>query len=325
FGVRTAHGLWAEREGLIVRLENESGVVGFGEAAVIPWFGTESVDEAEAAGRELTGKVDDERLASLPARLVCLRNAFASARAKTSEAPATKHLAIAALLPAGRTALAQIAPKAEAGFRVFKWKVGVGDLADELGLLDDMCAALPSGASLRLDANGAWDRRQAARWMERCADRPVEFVEQPIAAGARGARDSLLGLADDYPTPVALDESFVSEGDLEQWIGVGWRGIFVVKPSLLGDVPSALARLAAAEADVVFSSALETAIGARAALQAAFAWTGQEVAPRPPRALGFGVWPLFTDARFDGPYLAPFIRWEDAQRINPEALWNALS
>lgn len=353
--VRTAHGLWTEREGLVVCLEDESGLAGYGEAAVIPWFGTETVDEAEAACRELTGKVDDERLNALPARLVCLRNAFASARAaraKACELPATKHLAIAALLPAGRAALEQIATKAEAGFRVFKWKVGVGDLADELGLFDDVCAALPSGAKLRLDANGAWDRRQAMRWMERCADRPVEFVEQPIAADARGAQDSLLGLAGDYPTPVALDESLVSEGDLEQWIGAGWRGIFVVKPSLLGDVRSALARLATADADVVFSSALETAIGARAALQTAFAWTGQPEdvqrksprlntesaqtrtessaskatpVPCPPRALGFGVWPLFSDARFDGPYLAPFIRWEDVQRINPEALWNALS
>ena len=44
-----------------------------------------------------------------------------------------------------------------------------------------------------------------------------------------------------------------------------------------------------------------------------------------PRALGFGVWPLFADARFDGPYLAPFLRAEDVERINVEAVWNALS
>lgn len=356
--VRTAHGPWAEREGVIVRLEDEAGVVGYGEAAVIPWFGTETAEEAEAVCRDLGKAVDDERLASVPGRLVVLRNALAAARnhlqERTKETkkesgqegspplspfppvkPAGSYLGIAALLPAGPAVLAQIAPKAEAGFRVFKWKVGVGDPADELGLLDDVCAALPSGAKLRLDANGAWDRRQAARWMERCADRPVEFVEQPVAADARGADDALVGLAGDYPTPIALDESLVGESDVERWIGAGWPGVFVVKPSLFGDVRSALARLAAAKADVVFSSALETGVGARAALQMAFAWSGpaevnhgssrMDTEARPPRALGFGVWPLFADARFDGPQLAPFIRWEDVERIDPEAVWRALS
>ena len=54
-------------------------------------------------------------------------------------------------------------------------------------------------------------------------------------------------------------------------------------------------------------------------MRVAFAWAGE------PRALGFGVWPLFADARFDGPAAAPFLRWEDVERINPEAVWNALS
>src|SRR5439155_4576617 len=122
------------------------------------------------------------------------------------------YLPVAALVPAGRAALAEIATKAEAGFRVFKWKVGVGDAADELSLLDDICAALPGGAKLRLDANGAWDRRKAERWLERCAERPVEFLEQPVAADAKGATDLLLGLASDFPTPLALDESVASDG-----------------------------------------------------------------------------------------------------------------
>jgi O-succinylbenzoate synthase len=178
---------------------------------------------------------------------------------------------------------------------------------------------LPSGGQLRLDANGAWDRRAAERWLERCADRPVEHVEQPIAAATRGAEDLLLGLAADYPTPLALDESLVGVGDVERWLGLGWPGVFVVKPTLLGGAADALGRLAAVRATVVFSSALETAVGARAALRSAFAWPG------PVKALGFGVWPLFADPVFNGPAAAPFVRREDVERIDPEAVWNALS
>ena len=328
--MRTAHGPWAEREGLLVRLEDAAGGVGYGEAAPIPWFGSETVGAAESACRELGEAVDDERLVALPRALGCLRNAMAAARPREKTfAPVHPHLAVAALLPAGRAALGQVAAKAEAGFRVFKWKVGVGDAADELALLDDVCAALPSGAKLRLDANGAWDRRQAERWLARCADRPVEFVEQPAFAGTTADRpsatemrkvdDLLRGLAGDFPTPIALDESVASDGDVERWLAMDWQGVWVIKPSLLGDVATTLAGLAKARATVVFSSALETRVGAQEALRVAFAWEGG------PRALGFGVWPLFADGRFDGPYAGPFLHWEDVNRINPEAIWNALS
>ena len=134
-----------------------------------------------------------------------------------------------------------------------------------------------------------------------------------------------------------------------------------MKPSLIGELASAMRRLTAAKADVVFSSALETAIGARTALRAAFEWnqsagiTNESGAAKPEvgrvipnaplgdassqtrrikdkpsylkpgRAHGFGVWPLFADTRFDGPHLAPFIRREDVERMNPEALWTALT
>jgi o-succinylbenzoate synthase len=346
--VRTAHGPWAEREGVIVRLEDasrtEKGRVGFGEAAPMAWFGTETIDEVEAGCRNLGEWVQAADLEALPRRLGCLRSAIGAARHEIARGeaaerdgtavPGTARLGVAALLPAGRTAVEQIGPKAEIGFRVFKWKVGVADLADELALLDDVCAALPNGGRLRLDANGAWDRRKAERWLERCAERPVEFVEQPCFADAaqgetaqRRTEDILLGLAQDYPTPIALDESLAGDGDVERWLSTGWPGVYVVKASLLGDVETAMAALERARARVVFSSALETAVGARAALMTAFHWAGalRSASESAPPALGFGVWPLFADMRFDGPAVAPYLRYDDVVAINPDSIWNALS
>ncbi len=324
----TAHGVFDAREGLFVRVQDEQGRVGYGEAATLPWFGTESVEVGADVVRTLGPEPYEKDFANIPASAGCLRNAVASALAMIAGEglPEAKPLPVAALLPAGRAALARISPLGEAGFRTFKWKVGVGDLADELALLDDVCAQLPDGARLRLDANGAWDRRQAERWLERTAERPVEYVEQPSFAKAsegtarcRRMEDLLFGLAGDFPTPLALDESLVGDGDVERWLGAGWPGVFVIKPALCADTGAVLGCLAAAKASVVFSSALETALGARAALTWAFRWSG------PVRALGFGVWPLFADARFDGPALAPFLRREDVMRIDPEAVWNALS
>ena len=51
--VRTSRGPWLRREGLYVRIERPDGSVGFGEAAPLPAFGTETVDEAEACCRSL--------------------------------------------------------------------------------------------------------------------------------------------------------------------------------------------------------------------------------------------------------------------------------
>lgn len=324
--VRTAHGPWPVREGVLVRLATSEGAVGYGEAAPIPWFGTETVEEIEAACRDLGDFVDDARLDSVPSHLGCLRGALAAARCRPAESPDAAARPVALLLPAGRAALPLIEPRAEIGFRVFKWKVGVADAADELALLDDVCARLPGGARLRLDANGAWDRRTAERWLERCAERPVEYVEQPSFAEPsqgsteqRKADDLMLGLAGDYPTPLALDESLTREGDITRWMAAGWPGYYVIKPSLLGDAEAAVAALAKAGARVVFSSALETAIGAKAALRVAFNWTGTV------HALGFGVWPLFADRRCDGPATAPFLRWRDVAAIDEEAVWNALN
>jgi O-succinylbenzoate synthase len=215
---------------------------------------------------------------------------------------------------------------AEAGFRVFKWKVGVGDPADELGLLDELCGRLPPGGRLRLDANGAWERRVAERWLERCAGRPVEFVEQPVAAppGASArdrarADDLLRGLAGAFPTPLALDESLAGDGDVARWLAEGWPGFYVLKLTLHAAPAATLEALARARARVVFSSALETRVGAAHALRLAWAWSGER------HALGFGVWPLFAARALDGPAAAPFLRREDVAALDLEEAWNALA
>jgi len=258
--VRTSRGSWGTREGIYVRLERRDGTVGFGEASPVPGFGSDSIDATEDACRALGTNPSEGVLAAVPRSLASLRNALANALGAPAGPSRHRSLSIAALLPAGRAALAAAPAKADAGFRVFKWKVGVEAADDERSMLDDLVAALPEGSRVRLDANGAWDRRTAERWLAHAAERPVEFVEQPIAADARGAADLLLGLATDFPVPVALDESIVDEGDVSRWLDAGWPGVFVIKPALIGDVRGVLAHLATARASVVFSSSLETAL-----------------------------------------------------------------
>ena len=314
--VRTGHGVWTEREGLYLRGTSPDGQVRYAEVSPVPGFSPESVEDDEALLLSLGDRLDPQRVQGLPAHAGALRRGLHRLLGEDFTPKATS-LGVAALLPAGKAALHVLPEKADIGYRVFKWKVGVHDPADERGILADLAAALPEGARLRLDANGAWEPRIAERWIGYAADFPIEYIEQPLAAGDPKNDARLLGLSQDYPTPLALDESLVGDSDIERWLGQGWPGIYVLKPSLLGSLPEALERLAKAKAQVVFSSALETALGARAALEAAFSWQG------PQRALGFGVWPLFQDSRFDGPQAGPFLRWEDVERLQEEPLWTA--
>lgn len=314
--LRTAHGWWAEREGLILRLEDDQGTVGFGEIAPIPWFGTETMVEAEEILRQFGNMVPDELLDKTPERYGCVRFALAQARSVSSATASTSRLPVAALLPAGREVLRVLPEKLEVGFLAFKWKVGVGDAEDELGILDDLLAQIPAHTKLRLDANGAWNRRDAARWLTRCADRPIEFVEQPVAPAEE---DTLLGLANDYPVKLALDESVVHLSDARRWQGLGWPGIFVIKPALAGPLHEVIDWILKTKADVVFSSAIESTLARSAILSAVLDQ------PLSRRALGFGVGEIFGDRRWDGPFIGPLIDNGCLAQTPGEELWNALN
>lgn len=313
--LRTAHGMWTEREGIIVRLEDEAGQVGFGEIAPIPWFGTETLKQADETCRKFGDRVSPELLAAVPEAQGCVRFALAMALPRRAGAGGTTRLPVAALLPAGRPAVQQLSTQLEAGYLAFKWKVGVNPIDDELGLLDDLLAILPAHAKLRLDANGAWTSRQAARWLTRCAGRPIEFVEQPVKPADE---DTLLGLAGDYPVTLALDESIVRLAEARRWQALGWPGVFVLKPALAGPLPEVIAWITATSPDVVISSALETVLGRTEILRAVLSQ------PLTRRALGFGLGAIFGDRRWDGPLLGPLA---DASCLAPnpgEGIWNAL-
>lgn len=311
----TSSGAWNVRQGVFIKVTGPDGRVGYGEAAPVPLRGKEDADVDLAACQALNGVL--RGVSQIPADLPALRSAVRAAT-EPAAAPKQASLGVAALLPSGRAALKEAPRLAEAGFRVFKWKVGIAAAADELAMLDDLLGYLPGTSRVRLDANQAWSRRTAETWLAAAATRPIEFIEEPVA-DSEGREDTLLGLAADYPVPIALDESIGSEAGLARWLDLGWRGFFVVKPQVALGIDGALERLHAAQARVVFSSVLETAIGAQSALRTAFSWPG-----RVP-ALGFGVWPLFADSRFDGPPAVPLLRPEDVSRISPEAVWNAAS
>ena len=95
--------------------------------------------------------------------------------------------------------------------------------------------------------------------------------------------------------------------------------MYVIKPAIAGPLDELAAWAQASKADIVLSSAIETALGRAAILRFAFA---HELTKR---AVGFGVGEIFGDRLWDGPIIGPLIDVGWSTTINPEELWNALN
>lgn len=290
----TGHGSWDTRDGLLVRLEDRDGRAGYGEIAPIPWFGTETLVSARFQLGLLGTEVHPEDIRQIPSTHPCCQAALGAAMEELQGTPypSGRRLPVSALLPSGDEAVFSLKERLSEGFVTAKIKIGVGGRDREMSLVERLCGLLPEGGRLRLDANGALDTASASAWLEFAADLPIDFLEQPIPPDDP---DGLLGLAADFPTPVALDESVVRVDDLKRWRDRGWPGLFVIKPSLAGS-PGVLREEMGDDDAFVFSTAMETAIGHRSALRIAFLSSSR-------RALGFGVGAFFPDAH-DEPFMS---------------------
>ncbi|HEY9763889.1 MAG TPA: o-succinylbenzoate synthase, partial [Trichocoleus sp.] len=208
--LQTAHGNWALREGILLRLTDETGRTGFGEIAPIPWFGSESVEAALACCERLKGWQEIAQLTAISPELPACQFGFGlalwelqgsflpvgtefparTARAKAGHKPlqsdpkdngGVENEWVCGLLPAGEGALVAWQKLWERGHRTFKWKVGVYGAETELGWLRKLVTALPAGGRLRLDANGGLTKTEAVQWLESCEGLPgIEFMEQPL-------------------------------------------------------------------------------------------------------------------------------------------------
>jgi L-alanine-DL-glutamate epimerase-like enolase superfamily enzyme len=157
-----------------------------------------------------------------------------------------------------------------AGFRVYKLKVGLAPVADELALLRHLTAVLPAGVRLRLDANCAWSLTSAAAFLDGLQGLPLESVEEPLASPSLASLKTLQQAA---PCTLALDES-IGTLDLTRLLGQPPVRRLVLKPILHGGLLPCLkiagqARRAGME--VLVTTSLDSAAGTWAAAQLAAA------------------------------------------------------
>ncbi|HBB32058.1 MAG TPA: o-succinylbenzoate synthase [Cyanobacteria bacterium UBA8803] len=294
--MQTRHGSWEVREGIILRLTDGRGQVGWGEIAPIPWFGSETLEQALFFCQQLPLEITATDIFSIPAELPACQFGFESAlglengdlaAGRQGISPPPSSLLFSCLLPTGEAALHSWQQGWNCGYRTFKWKIGVAIIEDELKLFDQLVQALPQSAQLRLDANGGLTRQTTHRWLKACDEAGiVEFLEQPLPPEEF---EVMQAMSDRYATSIALDESVATLEQLENSYQKGWRGIFVIKAAIAGSPKRLRQFCKEQDIDTVFSSVMETPIGRQAALQLAGELSHRD------RAVGFGVYHWFTE------------------------------
>jgi L-alanine-DL-glutamate epimerase-like enolase superfamily enzyme len=287
----TARGRLERRELVLVRV-HAGGLVGLGETAALSLRGGDTlgaiVEELEALE---TAAVSRVARAAVEIALLDLSGKAAGEPAwRVLGAEAARPLDCNATLTAGAPAdvAGQARAWAERGFRTFKLKVGMdGDVAQVAAARE----ALSGDATLRVDANGAWDVEQATARL--AAMGPLELAEQPVRTAAE-----LHELRRRTEVPLAADESVVTPDDARA-LGDVCR-FATVKLAKVGGPAAALA--IARELPVYLSSALDGPVGIAAAAHVA------QVVPDAGIAHGLATSLLFSEtvgrgAELDGPML----------------------
>ena len=285
--LRTSHGIWQIREGIIVSLTDEAGKVGKGEIAPLPWFGSETLSQALEFCQHLGENITEEEIITIPDHLPCCQFALESAWLNLKENQLDNQdkqlqdLDYCYLLPAGEKALTNWENLYHSqAVTTFKWKIGVYPLAQEIQILKELTKTFPSKIKLRLDANGGLNLSEAQRLLAVTDTlQAIEFIEQPLPQNNLA---DMLQLSQEYSTLLALDESVASFRQLQQVCQQGWQGIYVIKAAIMG-FSGKLSQFCQDDSlDIVFSSVFETDIGRSAVLKVA-----QKL--EHPRAVGFGV------------------------------------
>ncbi|MBK8227694.1 MAG: o-succinylbenzoate synthase [Flavobacteriales bacterium] len=208
----------------------------------------------------------------------------------------------------------RIREQIESGCTTVKMKIGAIGIDDELALLKGVRQEFSaSDITLRVDANGAFNARQAPEVLKRLAELEVHSIEQPVPPGLYEVMEELCATT---PVPIALDEDLIglntrdAKVDLLDHVKPQW---IVIKPSLVGGWGAAREWIELAQARGIgwwITSALESSIGLNAIAQ--FTATLNVSS-----AQGLGTGKVYTNN-----IPSPLIAEKGFLRYRPEEAWD---
>ena len=261
----TSTGVVFTRELAVIRLEDDDGTVGWGEAAPLESYDGVSVDEVVDALRDGPPHRDAPPQARAAWELAEL-DLQARRRGKPLGEPGADAIPVNMTLPAGPPEeVAQAAARGlRAGYSCFKVKVGLPDDGERVAAVRGAVGPWPA---VRVDANGAWAPDEAVAAISALEPLDLQLVEQPCAT-----LEEMADVRPEVGVPVAADESIQSAEDVRRAAALGACGAVNVKLSASGGFGPARAFVRAARdagLQAWLSSTLDGPWGIAAALQLA--------------------------------------------------------
>jgi muconate cycloisomerase len=256
----------AAAENLLVRVEAQSGAIGWGEAASAPTMTGDTLGGLVAAVRDHLAPliIGQDALALPKLKAIMTRALVGNTGAHSAVEMALLDLAGRVLerrlidligrerrravrpmwllgSPTLEADIAEARSREAEGFHLFKLKIGVKPIEQEIAAALAIRAALGPRVPLCADANGGLALANARRYVERTRDAKLLFIEQPLPphdlAGLKALARCRL--------PIGIDEGIHSLADIAAQARAGARGISL-KLIKLGGLGTALeaARLA---------------------------------------------------------------------------------
>ena len=181
----------------------------------------------------------------------------------------------------------QIIEKIESGFSCIKLKIGAIGFAEEIALIKMIRNEfLEKDIEIRVDANGAFSKKDAFEKLKILSDFNLHSIEQPIK---QGQWQEMAKLCETSPLPIALDEELIgisTKDEKRKLLEIIKPQYIILKPGLLGGFQQSEEWIEIAGKNNVkwwVTSALESNIGLNAISQ----WT-YTLGNKMPQGLGTG-------------------------------------
>ena len=221
-------------ENILIQIETEDGLVGWGEASSAPNMTGETIASMEAAVKYLTPhligrdpssfienmKFIDKMLygnSSVKAAFeIACYDVVGKAEGKSMSellgGAKRAEIPVLLLLAAGNLeADSQEAKvKLEEGFRSFKIKVGGNPLDEDVSRVKEIRKIVGRSSQLSVDANQAWNPEEAIEFVERASEF-LDFVEQPVMGNDL---EGMKQIAEASNAPIGADEGLHSISDI---------------------------------------------------------------------------------------------------------------
>lgn len=253
---------------LLVRIETDNGLIGWGNAAPDTFVTGETIAQAEVLltttimpalfGREARAlsahhEFLQQHAAQIPAACAAIDTALYDLFGKSVNLPLYKLLGwarpkILTSITIGIAAVTESVRQARelvrAGFRALKIKTGA-DWEEDAERIRAIRAAIGPTFALRIDANQGYTAEQALAFCRRVAGERLEFVEQPTAAKNIAA---LKTVRDSAQIPIMADESALTSNDVLTFAASGAVDMINLKLMKTGGITSTTQATAVAAA-----------------------------------------------------------------------------